>query len=349
MREKVGLALAGGGIRGAYQIGAFYAFKKCGIKFSAMTGTSIGSFNAAMLVAHQERKLLHFWRNIDVTSYLELDPGLKDKGMSVKKFEALFKTVSSKVTNKGFNIKPLKDGIDTYLNQGRFKRSRINFGLVTLKGKNQMPVEITKKDIKKDKIIDYIAASCYLPIFKKEKMIDEDYYLDGGFYDNCPTYMLEKMGCTKIYAVRLKSIGVNRHRKMEGTRIINIEPSKNLGSILAIDNDLINRNIDMGYYDTMRVLKKLDGLDYYFENKDISYYEKFFSDLPDKEIKKYESLFRTKNKKKMVLRALEFILRKEKKEMYRIYKVRDIIKTIKKHGTGTSYQYMFIKKLRIGM
>ena len=212
-----------------------------------------------------------------------------------------------------------------------------------------MPVEITKKDIKKDKIIDYIAASCYLPIFKKEKMIDEDYYLDGGFYDNCPTYMLEKMGCTKIYAVRLKSIGVNRHRKMEGTRIINIEPSKNLGSILAIDNDLINRNIDMGYYDTMRVLKKLDGLDYYFENKDISYYEKFFSDLTDKEIKKYESLFRTKNKKKMVLRALEFILRKEKKEMYRIYKVRDIIKTIKKHGTGTSYQYMFIKKLRIGM
>ena len=39
----VGLALAGGGVKGSYQIGAYMAFKKCHIKFDGVCGTSIGS------------------------------------------------------------------------------------------------------------------------------------------------------------------------------------------------------------------------------------------------------------------------------------------------------------------
>ena len=42
----IGLALAGGGVRGAYQIGVYLALKKSHIKIDGFVGTSIGAFNA---------------------------------------------------------------------------------------------------------------------------------------------------------------------------------------------------------------------------------------------------------------------------------------------------------------
>ena len=61
-----GLVLEGGGVKGSYQVGAYYAFKNRRIKFDGIVGTSIGSFNAAMLVSGRERELLKFWYEISV-------------------------------------------------------------------------------------------------------------------------------------------------------------------------------------------------------------------------------------------------------------------------------------------
>ena len=66
----VGLTLSGGGVKGSYQIGSYLAFKKCGIKFRGVTGTSIGAFNGALIAAGMEAELLHFWLNVDVGKLL---------------------------------------------------------------------------------------------------------------------------------------------------------------------------------------------------------------------------------------------------------------------------------------
>ena len=47
----IGLVLSGGGVKGAYQVGSYFAFKKCHIKIDGIVGCSIGSFNAAMIAA----------------------------------------------------------------------------------------------------------------------------------------------------------------------------------------------------------------------------------------------------------------------------------------------------------
>ena len=70
-----GLVLEGGGLKGSYQIGAFYALKRCGIKFDGFVGTSIGSFNAALLACGKEKELLELWRNLDLSDTL----GLKEE------------------------------------------------------------------------------------------------------------------------------------------------------------------------------------------------------------------------------------------------------------------------------
>ena len=71
-----GLALAGGGARGAYQIGVYFALKKCHIKIDGFVGTSIGAFNAAMLASGRDKELLKFWQNVNVAMLLGLSDTL---------------------------------------------------------------------------------------------------------------------------------------------------------------------------------------------------------------------------------------------------------------------------------
>ncbi len=346
MKKNIGLVLSGGGIRGSYQIGAFYALKKSGIKFNAIVGTSIGSFNAAMLAAHEERKLLKFWQNINVNNFLELDPILQDKKISFEKLTATVKTIAAKLQNKGFNVDPLRIELNNLLNEKKLRRSKINFGLVTLKGNDTKPVKIFLKDMAFGKVIDYILASCYLPIFKQEKMIDDDYYLDGGFSSNCPVEMLEEFNCDEIYAVNLNAIGVVKHSKAKVTWI---KPSVDLGSILATDPVLINNNIKLGYNDTLKVLNKLDGREYSFIKKSKNYYARIIKRIKPELLRRAELHYKTKNPKKLIIRILEYILRSEKKDIYHIYKPRDIIKSIKKQRNKRNFQYEFVSKLKVRM
>jgi len=346
MTKKIGLVLSGGGIRGSYQIGAFYALKRSGIKFNVIVGTSIGSFNAAMLAAHEERKLLKFWQNVNVSDFLELDPILKDKKVSLEKLTATIKTITSKLQNKGFNISPLRTELSNLLNEKKLRRSNVLFGLVTLKGSNPEPVKVFLKDMVPNKVIDYILASCYLPIFKQEKLIDDDYYLDGGFSSNCPVEMLKDLSCDEIYAVSLNAIGVIKHSK---AKVIWIKPSVDLGSILATDQVLINNNIKLGYNDTLKVLNKLDGREYSFVKKNKSYYARIIKNIDPELLKKVALHYKTKNPKKLIIRVLEYILRSEKKDIYHIYKPRDIIKSIKKQGMNKNLQYTFVSKLKVRM
>jgi NTE family protein len=343
MARKVGLVLSGGGVRGSYQMGAYLALYKNGIRFNAVVGTSIGSFNAAMIAANQAKKLLKFWENIDMTKFLEIDPVLTTKGIDKETVVAFAKTLKEKLNNNGFNIKPLKDELGNLLNEKKLRRSNIDFGLVTLNTETKKPLKVFLKDMPKGTVIDHILASCYLPVFKKEKLIDDNYYLDGGFIDNCPVEMLESLGYKNIYVINLKAIGITRKTN---TKVIEIKPSRNLGSILATNQELIRNNIKLGYYDTLKVLNKLDGLDYNIKIKSKKYYQRLLRRINKEELLKAEEYYKTNNPKKLLIRMFEYILRNENKEVYHIYKPRDIIKITKKQSDKRNFQYDFVRKLK---
>ena len=54
----VGLILDGKSITGSYQVGAYYALKKCRVRFKATLGRGIGSFNAAMLTVKKSKNAI---------------------------------------------------------------------------------------------------------------------------------------------------------------------------------------------------------------------------------------------------------------------------------------------------
>ncbi len=344
-KEKIGLALAGGGLRGSYQIGAYKAMKEHNIKVNVVTGTSIGSFNGAMIASGKDKELLEFWETIDVANFFEVDESFKDSVLTLKKMKLLFETAKNKINNKGFNIAPLRNRLNELLDEEKLRNSKVDYGCCTVRGKDSKPLLVFVKDMAKGKVADYILASCFLPIFKKEKLIDDNYYMDGGFYDALSAAMLETVGCTKIYAIHLNGFGHERPIKNKGIEIINIRPRISLGSQLTLDNKIISRNIKLGYYDALKVLDNLDGKNYYFKGKPLSYYNRLVKNLDSKYLDKTIIRLLAKNSKEAIIKAIERILKKEEMEIFEVYKINSIIKFINKNFKGQDFEYEFIKKI----
>ena len=57
----LGLALEGGGAKGAYEIGAYRALTEMGYRFDVICGVSIGAINAALLAQGDCEKAAEFW------------------------------------------------------------------------------------------------------------------------------------------------------------------------------------------------------------------------------------------------------------------------------------------------
>ena len=61
---KTAVVLAGGGSRGAYQIGVWRAMKELGISWDIVTGASVGALNGALMVQGDYDVAQSLWENI---------------------------------------------------------------------------------------------------------------------------------------------------------------------------------------------------------------------------------------------------------------------------------------------
>ena len=345
----IGLALAGGGSRGAYQIGVYRALRKCHIRIDGFVGTSIGALNAAMLASNRDKELYNLWKSINMGNIF----GFSDdfvKNLEKEKFD--FELIKSGlmdfkkiVLNKGISLENYRKVLKDLKIEETLYKSDKDFGLVTVKFPEFKPLYLFKNDIKPSLLNEYIIASCYLPIFKMEKILDNKYYLDGGFYDNLPANALLKKGYDLVYAVNLDAIGIKRPY-LDKSKVIEIKPSRNLGSILNVNKDKINKNIELGYYDTIKIIKKLDGYKYIFKKRSAFYYNFLLKNIKKRTMKETQTFFRTTDSKKLVIKALEYVMKKEGYSYYEIYNpykvIREIKKLKKKHGV-----YKFINQISI--
>ena len=237
-----GLTLAGGGAKGAYQIGAYKAFLECGIKIDGVVGTSIGAFNGALIVSGKFDELSNFWMNVNVSELLNLNTKYVDSINNKDKFKELIYGIEQMTTivkNKGINNSNLKKILKEMINEDLIRNNTMEYGLVTVRVNDLKPLYLFKEDMQEGKISEYILASCNLPVFKKEKLIDNKYYIDGGFYDNNPINMLLNKGYNKVYSVEIQGIGLKQKIKDE-SKVIRIIPSRHLGSTFSVSKKRIN-------------------------------------------------------------------------------------------------------------
>jgi len=347
-----GLVLEGGGIKGSYQIGAFYALYKCGIKFNGYAGTSIGSFNSAVLACGKHKELLNFWYNLDLPYLLGLNEQFIDdyngNRKSMKTMKEALGEVGEVIKNHGIQYEGLMAAANKIIRYDDLIKNDKDFGLVTVqinKGKF-IPKYVLKKDIKnQEELIEYIMASCYFPGIKQRRIIDNHYYIDGGFYDNSPVKIFLDKGYNEVYVVNVKGIGFYRKIKDSNAKIINIKPSRKNGMIFELDKSVIRDNIMMGYYDTLRVIKQLDGYKYCFKKKDKHYYDFITRKVNKRLLIRVMNFFGTKSVKIACIKAMEYVLERDKVSYYDVY---DIIKLSKKYRKKEykHFIYRFVQELR---
>ena len=344
-----GLVLAGGGVKGAYQVGAYLAFKKCRIKIDGVVGTSIGSFNGALIVSGMEKELYEFWKKVSPGELLNLNSKFIQSINNKDIFKELIYGIEQMtliVKNKGISNNNLKDILKDMIDEDKIYKSKMDYGLVTVRINDLKPLYLFKNDMKKGKIPEYILASCNLPVFKMEKFIDDKYYIDGGFYDNNPVNMLLNKGYDKVYSIEVQGIGFSK-KAIDESKVIRIKPSRFLGGTFNINKSKINENIKLGYYDTLKVLKNYDGYNFLFQKHGMLLYNILARRVNSDLYKKVKKYFKAKDNKELILKALEYIMIKEDATYFNVYKVLKEIKYVKKNLNKKHFIYEFVRSLRI--
>lgn len=266
----LGVALEGGGARGAFHIGAIKALLEEGYEIDGIVGTSIGAFNAAMIAQGDFEKCFDMWTNITPQQLFDVEDrymeNVLNKSINIKTISYFSGEAKKIIANRGINTDNLRKVVDELIDEEKLRNSNMDYGLVTIELGPLVPIELFKEDIPEGKIKDYIMASARYPGLKMDPL-DGKAYLDGGIYDNCPVSLLTKKNYDKIIAIRL-SPNKKLRRIDESVNVIEIQPSMDLGGIFLFTNELAHRNIKLGYYDAIKAIRKLKGREYYIEPVD---------------------------------------------------------------------------------
>lgn len=267
---KLGLALAGGGSKGSYEVGALNALFELGYYFDVVTGTSIGALNGALIAQKQLDALNALWDNIEPNQILkndvtqlkvsfDLDEIVQTKNLLTSFFKDYAKEL-------GADITPFYDLINHYLDFNSLQQSDIEFGCVTVEFPSLKPVLTSKKDYdSKETAFNYLlaSASCF-PAFPKAQFNNKK-YIDGGYYDNLPIQYCFQLGADEVIAIDLKPI-CQHPTYLNHPLVQLIVPSWDLGSFLDFNKEHIKRNKRLGYLDIMKRGGCYYGFKYAFKN-----------------------------------------------------------------------------------
>lgn len=268
MEEKeYGLVLAGGGTKGAYEVGIWKALKEMGLNITAVVGTSIGALNGALFLQDDLESVVKMYENIKIDNIMNVNGINADK--NIFDLANIFNLAADYTKQRGIDNTPLREMIRKYVDMDKLYNSKIDFGLVTYSVKNKAPLQVFKNDIPKDQMENYLLASSCFPIFKPQIINGEEYY-DGGLYDNIPSNMLIEKGYKNIIIADIAGVGFSKKTVNKDVYIKVISASEDLGGTFDFNHERIINNIKLGYLDTMRSFNKLQGHIYYFKPVEFS-------------------------------------------------------------------------------
>ncbi len=257
--SKLGLCLAGGGARGAYQIGVAKRLEELGIlnQVSVFSGTSIGSVNAALLATMPVEKAYQLWLGVTTDE--------------IKRTESIFSRIRMEkiklIENGIFTIEALRARLVDYIDEDALKRATVFVTLSKGGTEDESIVGLFKsayshyikkeqktwypclKDYAKDDMIDMILASCSIPIVFPPVTLEDHRYYDGGVFDNVPITPLIEAGCDEIICIPLHLFDRFSLSAHHSVKLYEIRSKHLLGSHLKFDPEHSKRLYQLGYED----------------------------------------------------------------------------------------------------
>ena len=256
-----GLVFAGGGVRGAYQIGVWKAINELKIKVSAVTGASIGAINAALFAQKSFRLADKLWRDISIGDVIALadDTGCSENLFDIKNLISLSKDFCK---SGGFDMTPLRNLLNKIIDEDKIRKSPIMFGCTAYSLTEHSENNVFISDIPHGKLVDYLMASSGILSVRK---ISGESFTDGGASNNMPVDMLIEKGYTDIITVDVQGAGIYKSINTAGCNIIGIKCREAMTGLMDFNSEGIEKSIAQGYLDCMKVFGRLQGSNYYIK------------------------------------------------------------------------------------
>ena len=277
--KNITLVLSGGGAKGVYQLGVWKALIDDGYTIDGVYGTSVGAINGAAVAIGDYEYAKELWMQIDPNRLMDVDPEILDILKTDMTFETIndyFSLIWNLIIENGIKIHPMVEFVHNSIDEDLIRNSPVDFGLVTVNYSNFQGQELFIEEIPEGKLLDYILASSNFPGFERY-VIEEEKYIDGGFYSNVPVSMAIDRGSKNIFSV-VMSLKVPRdiiaNIKAYFDKDINhiqVSPSMELGGFLDFEPSVYYNYIKLGYLDTHKVLNNLTGREYFIINESYEY------------------------------------------------------------------------------
>lgn len=242
--KKYALVLAGGGAKGAYQIGALQALEEMGIidDIVALAGNSIGSVNMALLMGSTLETAKNLWENVVPEDFVDID---EEKPSFMPYDDGIF-------SREGM-IRLLTANVDFSRISASDKPMYITVA-ETVQDSSMIAKYININGLSNDDILKYVIASSAIPIMYNSVNVGGGRYMDGGFVDNTPIKPLYDAGFRDIIVISNDADYTPEKHRFEGANLYTIIPSKSLELDALIGTvDFSQHNIQyrmkLGYMD----------------------------------------------------------------------------------------------------
>ena len=187
-----GLVLAGGGARGAYQVGALkYLLYELEIPFNVIAGVSVGALNAAVIA--------QFDVGYEKQAYLALEEiwlNIKEKDVFKRHFP--FGILHMPFKGSVYDTMPLKATLKKCISPSRIRGSNRDLVIGATDYESGDFVEFTHQD---SSLLEIIRASAAIPILFPYVKVGGNFFMDGGVRELAPVLSAVKRGCTNILTI----------------------------------------------------------------------------------------------------------------------------------------------------
>ncbi|UKP01545.1 patatin-like phospholipase family protein [Nostoc sp. UHCC 0870] len=280
---KIGMVFAGGGRRGAFQVGILKALSQIGIEPSVIAGTSIGALNGAVVASSSSmrdavEKLESLWLGLNTSQVIQFEKQVLQQIIQFKNFglfdsnrvEEIIKNTVDIDSLIARNSKEFYVGVyPTNDNTGITYFDNILQDLWRYLESKDKTIFLKINELEKQVAIKALMASAAFPIAFKSIKVGDNFFRDGGMGDrlkeqgNVPFEPLIKTKCTHCIIASAGDGSLwNRFDWKSNIIIYEIRPSKPLHNDRGVTS-LFDFNptetrllIEQGLNDTLNFFNK---------------------------------------------------------------------------------------------
>ena len=299
---KIGLVLAGGGGKGAYELGVWKALDELKLTkyITVFSGTSIGAFNSVLFAMNDMKKADELWEEVTMDKLVPISKSeLIKRGIGLyiggKNLQLAKKFLNYKLEHGAIANDGAIEVVEKYLDFNKIKENnKICYAACTkLSDFSAKYFKINEFDEETGKKI--VLASASLPLIYDCTEVLGEKYIDGGIADNIPIQPVYGENCNIIIVVLLsKEVQVDR-TLYPNSKLIVISPENldenTITGTLNLNTDAKRIRIIEGYNDTINKLEPIKELVEYISKEEEERKNPIL-------YKTYKWLRKVKNKKK---------------------------------------------------